>query len=79
MKKMLSLLLSIIIIFSFITEIPVFAATSDSLNYNEIMEPINFTDENGNVYIVNINVDVKEKRFCLFFRLTIFRPLVLKQ
>lgn len=67
MKKMLSLLLSIIIIFSFITEIPVFAATSDSLNYNEIMEPINFTDENGNVYIVNINVDVKEKKILFIF------------
>lgn len=61
MKKTISILLTFIIVVSaFITEIPVFAAASDSPKDNDITGPIIYTDENENVYTINIDVNEKE-------------------
>lgn len=62
MKKIVSLLLSIIITFSFITEIPVYAA-SNTNNTTYILEPFEFTDETEALYTISISAKQETKKF----------------
>lgn len=52
----------ILVISVYITETPVLAATTDYAVDNDIMKPINHTDNDGNIYAFKITAKEKEKK-----------------